>query len=175
MSSAGVQLARSEAALNGRTPLAHLLHALNQPLTGLQCSLELALVELRSPEEYARTVREALHLTGRMRVLVEALREIADSEAVSDREQSQHFSERFASDECGRVAAGGRGAGNSSENEHCRRTRGSQHLIAAVGGFLPPTGFSPEPVSAEERSAGSRCGGAGERGNPGGMELRPAS
>jgi len=88
MSGAGVQLARDEAALNGRTPLAHLLHALNQPLTGLQCSLELALGGPRSAEEYARTMREALDLTGRMRVLVEALREIADSGSSREREQS---------------------------------------------------------------------------------------
>jgi len=87
MSGAGTQLARGEAALN-RTPLAHLLHALNQPLTGLQCSLELALVGSRSAEEYARTMREALDLTGRMRVLVEALREIADAESSTGREQS---------------------------------------------------------------------------------------
>jgi C4-dicarboxylate-specific signal transduction histidine kinase len=88
MSGAGVQLARDEAALNGRTPLAHLLHALNQPLTGLQCSLELALVRPRAAEEYARAMRDALDLTGRMRVLVEALREIADAESSAGREQS---------------------------------------------------------------------------------------
>jgi C4-dicarboxylate-specific signal transduction histidine kinase len=89
MSSAGVQLTRGEAgALNGRTPLAHLLHALNQPLTGLQCSLELAVVRPRSGEEDARTMREALDLTSRMRVLVETLREIGDAEASGDREPS---------------------------------------------------------------------------------------
>ena len=87
MSSAGVQLTRVEAdALNGRTPLAHLLHALNQPLTGLQCSLELAVVRPRSGEEDARTMREALDLTSRMRVLVEALREIGEAESPGDRE-----------------------------------------------------------------------------------------
>lgn len=90
MSSAGVQVARGEGgAPNCRTPLAHLLHALNQPLTGLQCSLELALVRPRSAEEYARTMRDALELTSRMRVLVEALREIADSESSGEREQGR--------------------------------------------------------------------------------------
>jgi hypothetical protein len=59
-------------------PLAYLLHALNQPLTGLQCSLELAAVGSRTPEQYLRTIREGLDLVGRMRLLVEALREIAD-------------------------------------------------------------------------------------------------
>jgi signal transduction histidine kinase len=92
MSGAGVQLARGEAgALNGRTPLAHLLHALNQPLTGLQCSLELALVRSRSTEQDAQTMRDALDLTGRMRVLVEALHELADSESSANREQQIVF------------------------------------------------------------------------------------
>lgn len=78
MSSAGTRLAlRTES--GERTALAHLLHALNQPLTGLQCSLELATSALRSSEQYVRTLREGLALTARMRILVEALRELADS------------------------------------------------------------------------------------------------
>lgn len=64
----------------GRSPLAHLLHALNQPLTGLQCSLELALVGVRTPEHYVRTLRDGLRLTERMRALVEAIRELSDLE-----------------------------------------------------------------------------------------------
>ena len=58
------------------TALAHLLHALNQPLTGLQCSLELATSAPQSSEQYVRTLRDGLALTARMRVLVEALREL---------------------------------------------------------------------------------------------------
>lgn len=61
-----------------RSPLAHLLHALNQPLTGLQCSLELAVAGPRPLEQYVRTIREGLELTARMRILVEAVRELAD-------------------------------------------------------------------------------------------------
>ncbi len=61
-----------------RSPLAHLLHALNQPLTGLQCSLELAASGPRHPEQYARILLEGLELTSRMRILVEAIRELAD-------------------------------------------------------------------------------------------------
>ena len=64
----------------GRTPLAQLLHALNQPLTGLQCSMEVALATPRTPEQYVRCLREGLELTERMRALVEALREVADVE-----------------------------------------------------------------------------------------------
>jgi C4-dicarboxylate-specific signal transduction histidine kinase len=64
----------------GRSPQAHLLHALNQPLTGLQCSLELALAGPRSREQYIRTLREGLELTSRMRILVEAMRELIDTQ-----------------------------------------------------------------------------------------------
>lgn len=65
--------------LETASPLAHLLHALNQPLTGLQCSLELADSGPRRTEEYVRVVREALDLTARMRVLVDAVRELVDA------------------------------------------------------------------------------------------------
>ena len=82
MSGTGAQpVATDPGLLPGRTPLAHLLHALNQPLTGLQCSLELATVYPRPAAEYARTLHEALDLTSRMRLLVEALREISDAQS----------------------------------------------------------------------------------------------
>jgi hypothetical protein len=61
--------------------LPHLLHALNQPLTGLQCSLELAVAGPRTSEQYTHTLREGLELTARMRLLVEAIRELAESES----------------------------------------------------------------------------------------------
>lgn len=61
-----------------RTRLASLLHALNQPLTGLQCSMELALAAPRSVERYVQTLSEGLDLVSRMRHLVQALREISD-------------------------------------------------------------------------------------------------
>ncbi|HZC25012.1 MAG TPA: hypothetical protein VE866_16880, partial [Candidatus Binatia bacterium] len=87
MSGAGTRLAfRSET--HTHTVLAHLLHALNQPLTGLQCSLELASSVPRSSEQQVRTLREGLALTARMRLLVEALRELVHSSdtagAISD-------------------------------------------------------------------------------------------
>src|SRR5579863_1535236 len=62
----------------GRSPLARLLHALNQPLTGLQCSMEVALAGTRTPEQYRQGLRDGLALTERMRALVEAIREVAD-------------------------------------------------------------------------------------------------
>jgi signal transduction histidine kinase len=64
----------------GPSPMAFLLHALNQPLTGLQCCLELSLVGTRTPEQYIGAMRDGLELTARMRVLVEAIRELADAE-----------------------------------------------------------------------------------------------
>ncbi|HLW89234.1 MAG TPA: hypothetical protein VKR57_12135 [Terriglobales bacterium] len=63
-----------------RSPLQHLLHALNQPLTGLHCSLELALIGQRTPEQYVRTLREGLELAERMTVLVGAIRELVGAE-----------------------------------------------------------------------------------------------
>jgi hypothetical protein len=63
-----------------RSPRAQLLHALNQPLTGLQCSMEVALATSRTPAQYVRVLREGLELTERMRALVEAIREVTDVE-----------------------------------------------------------------------------------------------
>jgi signal transduction histidine kinase len=63
----------------GRTLIGHLLHAVNQPLTGLQCSLELAVASPRPVEQYIRTLREGLDLVSRVRVLVEAIREVSEN------------------------------------------------------------------------------------------------
>jgi hypothetical protein len=63
-----------------RSPIEQLLHALNQPLTGLQCSMEVALASPRTPEQYVQGLRDGLELTERMRALVEALREVVDGE-----------------------------------------------------------------------------------------------
>lgn len=93
MSGTGPQLAPQPETWSlpkGRSPLAHLLHALNQPLTGLQCSLELAVTGPRRAEEYVRTLREGLDLMERMRILVEALRELADTQP-SDVEAVESF------------------------------------------------------------------------------------
>jgi hypothetical protein len=71
---------------SARSPLAQLLHALNQPLTGLQCSMEVALASPRTPEQYVHRLREGLELTERMRLLVEAIREVVDIEETSENE-----------------------------------------------------------------------------------------
>jgi len=64
---------------HGHGSLGLLLHALNQPLTGLQCSLELASAGPRSAEQYRRTLQDALELVERVRILVETLRELAEA------------------------------------------------------------------------------------------------
>lgn len=85
MSGAGPKVAPQPWALpKERTPLAHLLHALNQPLTGLQCSLELATAGPRPADQYVRTLREGLDLVSRMRALVEAIREIAQPSSLEE-------------------------------------------------------------------------------------------
>jgi hypothetical protein len=74
-----------------RSPLQHMLHALKQPLTGLHCSLELALVGQRTPEQYVRTLREGLELAGRMSILVAAIGELVESQEETQEEtQEEH-------------------------------------------------------------------------------------
>ncbi len=73
----------------GRSPLQHMLHALKQPLTGLHCSLELALVGQRTPEQYVRTLRESLELAGRMSVLVAAIGELVENQEEAQPERRQ--------------------------------------------------------------------------------------
>src|SRR5258708_36391313 len=70
-----------ESASKGRSPMEQLLHGLNQPLTGLQCSMEVALASPRSVEYYVQGLRDGLALTERMRTLVEAMREVAGAGA----------------------------------------------------------------------------------------------
>ena len=80
MSAAGQKRAPTspENAASARCLLADLLHALNQPLTGLQCSMELAVAGRQPADHYIRTLNEGLELVSRMRLLVETLRELAD-------------------------------------------------------------------------------------------------
>jgi signal transduction histidine kinase len=73
----------------GRSPLAQLLHALNQPLTGLQCSMEVALGAPRTAEQYRQGLRQGLELTGRMRELVEAIREVVEGQEAATAEEPE--------------------------------------------------------------------------------------
>ena len=87
--SASTGRVRASGTIERRRPLVALLHALNQPLTGLQCGMEVALAGPRSNEQYAQGVREWLELTGRMRDLVHAIREVADADADADAESGE--------------------------------------------------------------------------------------
>lgn len=78
MSTSGVQERQSPGAV--RSPMEQLLHGLNQPLTGLQCSMEVALAAPRAVEYYAQRMREGLELTRRMRTLVTAICELVEGE-----------------------------------------------------------------------------------------------
>jgi len=53
-----------------------LLHALSQPLTGLQCALELASAKPMEAEHYRRVLRDGLDLVGRMRILVQGMQDL---------------------------------------------------------------------------------------------------
>jgi hypothetical protein len=72
-----------------RSPLERLLHALNQPLTGLQCAMEVALAGPRTTEQYVQGLRDGLELTERMRALVGAIREVVDEALEQRKEQEQ--------------------------------------------------------------------------------------
>jgi hypothetical protein len=79
-----------------RSPLQHMLHALKQPLTGLHCSLELALVGQRTPEQYVRTLREGLELAGRMSILVAAIGELVENQEETPEERHHQIHENEA-------------------------------------------------------------------------------
>ncbi len=91
-----------ETAIQGETKqergiLQQLLHALNQPLTGLQCSLEVALAAPRTAEHYVRTLQEGIELTGRMRALVGAIGEVATGqEPAGSRNHDKDSASTFA-------------------------------------------------------------------------------
>jgi len=72
----------------GEGLMAQLLHAVNQPLTGLQCSMELALTGQKPLEQYVRTLTDGLELVSQMRVLVEAMREVSDLRATTHEQGS---------------------------------------------------------------------------------------
>jgi hypothetical protein len=82
--SASVAKPSPDATAGLRNPLERLLHGLNQPLTGLQCSLEVALAAPRTVEYYQQRLREGVDLAERMRALVVAIREVAEEESETE-------------------------------------------------------------------------------------------
>jgi C4-dicarboxylate-specific signal transduction histidine kinase len=120
----------------GRSPMAHLLHALNQPLTGLQCSLELAAAGPRPIEQYVRTLRDGLELTSRMRMLVEALRELADAQPSNTEEIAE-----FPLDALLRDTADELTPAAESRGLHLRLLTAAPLVVRASRGLLAPLMF----------------------------------
>ncbi len=63
-----------------REYLSEAFHSLSQPLTALQCGLELAVAVPRSQKEYERRIGEGLQSTGSLREMMSALRELVEAE-----------------------------------------------------------------------------------------------
>jgi len=63
-----------------REYLSEAFHSLSQPLTALQCGLELAVAVPRSQKEYERRLGDALQSTGSLREMMTALRELVEAE-----------------------------------------------------------------------------------------------
>ena len=63
-----------------RGPFGELLHAINQPITGLQCLLEIGMAAPRTAGEYVVLLRDALTLTERMAALSRAMEQRLDVE-----------------------------------------------------------------------------------------------
>jgi hypothetical protein len=74
----------SSSKLEQESLLPELLHAMNQPLTSLRCSLELTLLQPRDSEEYRKRLRESLRLTEDIVVLSSGIRELLDVEQPSE-------------------------------------------------------------------------------------------
>jgi len=64
--------------------IAHVFHALSQPLTALQCSLELSLARDESAEEFRASVESALQNAERLRQTLLLLRELSDADDPGD-------------------------------------------------------------------------------------------
>lgn len=72
------------AASEAKPLLADLFHALNQPLTTMRCSLELALHQPRSLEQYREEVRGALERAEQVIRLVAGIRQLVEAEDPGD-------------------------------------------------------------------------------------------
>ena len=79
-----------------RQYLSEAFHTMSQPLTGLQCGLELAVAIPRGPEEYRRRIGEALEITSRLRGLTAALRELVEADDMGEDARVVEVDDMFA-------------------------------------------------------------------------------
>ena len=73
-----------QGAADQRSLVSDVLHKLSQPLTALQCSLELSLVRDQSAEEFRASVEAALQNAERLRQSLLLLRELSDADDPGD-------------------------------------------------------------------------------------------
>lgn len=139
---------RAVAGRSVRSPLAQLLHALNQPLTGLQCSMEVALAGPRTPEQYVQGLHEGLELSGRMRLLVEAIREVVDIGEASENDLTKN-------DELQPAELRAVLQEVADDLEPVAEVKGVRIRIALdrTAGSLPPQTGSPQTTSSETISS----------------------
>ncbi len=141
-----------------RRPLEQLLHGLNQPLTGLQCSMEVALAGVRTPEQYVQGLREGLELTERMRALVEAIREVVEAGQEEEEEKNENEEDKKENQEKEQetielqvlLREAADGLGPVAEEKSVRMTLES----AAPDPYSYPYSY-PLPVRGERRRLGT--------------------
>lgn len=80
-----------------REYLSEAFHSVSQPMTALQCGLELAVAVPRSQKEYERRIGEALQSTSSLREIVAALRELVEAEDPGEDTEEIDLGELFSS------------------------------------------------------------------------------
>jgi len=84
MKSAAVEPVQISTEKERQQLIADLFHALNQPLTTLRCSLELTLIQPRTPEQNAETIKQALSQAEQASWVAAGLRELVASDDPGD-------------------------------------------------------------------------------------------
>jgi signal transduction histidine kinase len=90
-----------------REYLSEAFHSISQPLTALQCGLELAVAIPRNPKEYEKRIVDALQSAGCLREMVTALRELAEAEDLGEDAERIELAELFSAlqDPVSKIAA----------------------------------------------------------------------
>jgi hypothetical protein len=74
-----------------RRYLSEAFHALAQPITGLQCGLEVAIAKPRTETEYKKRIGAALEVTSTFRELAAALRDLTEADDVGEHPEKLHL------------------------------------------------------------------------------------